>query len=219
MLKAVGISKSFNKQLVINNVSMNFENNKFYSIVGASGSGKSTLLYLLSGLEKADSGHVEYDELNYDIANDSQLSKLRLEQFGFIFQFHNLIPNITVRDNLMYQQFMRGKKKNLIVDDLAQISSRLGISDKLDKFPSVLSGGEQQRVSIARALLNQPNILFADEPTGNLDSKTSFTVINLILDLQKEFKFTLIMVTHNNSIAEIADVQIKITDGQIAKLN
>ncbi|MDR0752388.1 MAG: ABC transporter ATP-binding protein [Christensenellaceae bacterium] len=178
MLKAIGISKSFANQIVINNVSINFEDNKFYSIIGPSGSGKSTLLYLLSGLEKPDSGHLEYNELNYDLATDKQLSKLRLEQFGFIFQFHNLIPNINVRDNLMYQQFMKGKKKISIVEDLKKITERLGIGDKLDKFPSVLSGGEQQRVSIARALLNNPNILFADEPTGNLDSKTGSAVIN-----------------------------------------
>lgn len=215
MIKLDGVTKKYDNRIIINNISFTFENNKFYSIIGASGSGKSTLLYLLSGLEKFDSGIITYDDINYDDAEDKIMAKLRKEDFGFIFQFYNLIPNINVVENILMPMYMSGVKRKAAMPVLNKLAQRLGIDTLLNKYPAQLSGGEQQRVAIARALINNPKVVFADEPTGNLDSKNGETVINLILEMQKELGFMLIMVTHNNDIADKANIRIKLSDGQI----
>lgn len=215
MIKAIGLSKAYDNRQVVDNINLSFDDGKFYSIIGQSGSGKSTLLYLLSGLETKDCGEVEYNNIKYNDLSEKEMFKLRAGDYGFVFQFYNLIPNITVFDNIAMPLFMKGKKKKEIIAPLMKLCERLGLEEFLKKFPTQLSGGEQQRVAIARALINEPKILFADEPTGNLDSKTGAEVINLLLELQKELAFTMIMVTHNNDLAKLADVQIEIEDGKI----
>lgn len=219
MIKLNGVTKNYNDRVVINNIDFTFDDGKFYSIIGASGSGKSTLLYLMSGLETTDCGNVLYNDISYSDADNKELAKLRRVDFGFIFQFYNLIPNISVLENIIMPMYMNGIKKKQAIIKVKEITKRLGIEEQLNKYPSQLSGGEQQRVAIARALLNNPKVIFADEPTGNLDSKTGESVMNLILELHKELEFTLIMVTHNPAIAERADVQITLLDGKIANIS
>ncbi|HRF69860.1 MAG TPA: ABC transporter ATP-binding protein [Candidatus Pelethenecus sp.] len=218
MIQASNLIKKYDDQVVVNNLTYSFEENKFYCIMGASGSGKSTLLYLLSGLEKADEGHVSYNEYNYNDLKESGIAELRLNEFGFVFQSYNLISNLNVRENILVPAFMQKKKKKDVQEKMISICEFLKIDNLLDKYPSQLSGGEQQRVAIARALINEAKVVFADEPTGNLDSKMSNKVLNLLLTLQTQKKFTLIMVTHNPEIAKKADVVLNIVDGRFENI-
>lgn len=206
--------KDNNKVYALNGISLEIEPGKFTSIVGQSGSGKSTLLHCMAGLDKPTSGKVFIDDLDLYTLNDDKLSKIRRHEFGFIFQSFNLIPVINVYDNIVLPILLDGVKidKNYI-DDLIV---KLGIETQMNKFPNELSGGQQQRVAIARALANKPSIIFADEPTGNLDSKTTDEVISLLKSCVDEYKQTLLMITHNNEIANSADNVISIIDGKVA---
>lgn len=218
MIIANNLIKKYDNRHVINNLTYCFEKNKFYCIMGASGSGKSTLLYLLSGMERADEGNIIYNEQNYCDLKEEDVANLRLQEFGFIFQSYNLISNLSVRENILVPAFMLKKKKKEVQATMMSLCEFLKIDNLLDKYPSQLSGGEQQRVAIARALINEPKVIFADEPTGNLDSKMSNKVLNLLMNLQKQKQFILIMVTHNPEIANKADVLLNIVDGRFENI-
>ena len=197
----------------VDDISLEIECGKFTSIVGTSGSGKSTLLHCMAGLDKPTFGNVYLGENDIYTLSDDELSKIRRQEFGFIFQSFNLIPVLNVYDNIILPIQLDGKKedKEYIMD----IVKKVGLEDQLKKFPNELSGGQQQRVAIARALSNKPAIIFADEPTGNLDSKTTEEVMSLLRSTIKDLNQTLLMITHDENIARQADRLITISDGKI----
>lgn len=205
--------KGENKVQALDDINLEIEPNKFTAIIGPSGSGKSTLLHCMAGLDKPTSGNVYLDDIDIYTLNDEKLSKIRRDEFGFIFQSYNLIPVINVYDNIILPVSIDGKKEDKRY--INTLIEKLGISNQINKFPNELSGGQQQRVAIARALANKPSVIFADEPTGNLDSKTTDEVINILKVCVKEFNQTLVMITHNNDIAKTADKVITISDGKI----
>ncbi|MDY5964455.1 MAG: ABC transporter ATP-binding protein [Peptostreptococcus porci] len=205
--------KDSNLVKALNDVSLEIEPGKFMAVVGTSGSGKSTLLHCLAGLDKPTDGEVMLGGKNIYNLNDDELSKIRRQEFGFIFQSFNLIPVLNVYDNIILPIQLDGKKedKKYIMD----IIKKVGLEDQLKKFPNELSGGQQQRVAIARALSNKPAVIFADEPTGNLDSKTTEEVMRLLRNTVSELNQTLVMITHDENIAKQADRIITISDGKI----
>lgn len=199
----------------VDDITISFEQGEFCAITGPSGSGKSTFLHVLSSLENPTSGYVTYGEKKLSDYNDNQLSILRRRRFGFVFQAYNLVNELTGYENILLP-IMLDKKK---VDEeyLDKIIKMLGIEDRLEHLPSALSGGQQQRIAIARALANKPSILFADEPTGNLDGKSGREVLSLLKYAARELGVTLILVTHDLGVAEQADRIITIEDGKIVK--
>lgn len=205
--------KGENKVQALDDINLEIEPNKFTAIIGPSGSGKSTLLHCMAGLDKPTSGNVYLDDIDIYTLKDEKLSKIRRDEFGFIFQSYNLIPVINVYDNIILPVSIDGKKEDKKY--INALIEKLGISDQINKFPNELSGGQQQRVAIARALANKPSIIFADEPTGNLDSKTTDEVMDILKVCVKELNQTLVMITHNSDIAKMADKVITIADGKI----
>jgi len=205
--------KKENKLHVLKNINLDIEENKFITVVGASGSGKSTLLNCMAGLDKPTDGNIYYN--NEEISNmpDGKLADIRINNFGFVFQNFNLIPVVNVYENITMPSLLENRK----IDEkyLEELLDRLQIKDKIKKFPNELSGGQQQRVAIARALINKPKIIFADEPTGNLDTKSTEEVMNILRECVNDYNQTLIMITHNENIAKEADICIKIKDGQV----
>ena len=217
ILDVINLSKTYgkgeNKVQALNNINLSFEKGKFTTIIGPSGSGKSTLLHCMAGLDSITSGKVLLNDQDISKLSEDGLSKLRIEMFGFIFQSFNLIPVVNIYENIVLPINIDNKKiDEKYVDNIINI---LGLKDKINKFPNELSGGQQQRVAIARALANKPEIIFADEPTGNLDTKTTNEVMNLLKKCVNEFGQTLIMITHNNDIAQMADKVITIKDGNV----
>lgn len=216
-LKSIDLRKIYGKDdsevKAIDGINLEIEPHKFTAIIGQSGSGKSTLLHCMAGLDKPTSGKVLMDDLDLYTLNDDKLSKIRCEEFGFIFQSYNLIPVINVYDNIVLPISISGKKVDK--DYIEDLIIKLGIKSQVKKFPNELSGGQQQRVAIARALANKPSIIFADEPTGNLDSKTTKEVIDILKFCVNEYKQTLVMITHNDDIANMADTVITIKDGKV----
>ncbi|MFQ9310385.1 MAG: ABC transporter ATP-binding protein [Paraclostridium sordellii] len=201
----------------IDGISLEIENGKMTAIVGESGSGKSTLLHCIAGLDKPTSGNVYLGDEDIYKLNDDKLSKIRVREFGFVFQSFNLIPVINVYENIVLPISIDSKSIDKKYVDT--IIDSLGLKNQIKKFPNELSGGQQQRVAIARALANKPSIIFADEPTGNLDSKTSKEVMDIFRMCVKEFNQTLVMITHDEKIAETADTIINIRDGKISSVN
>lgn len=217
MLDIISLNKIYgkgeNKVQALKDINLSIEKGKFTAIIGPSGSGKSTLLNCIAGLDNISSGKVLLEGKDISTLSDNGLSKLRSEEFGFIFQSFNLIPVINVYENIILPISIDDKKVDK--GHIDNIIDKLGLKDKINKFPNELSGGQQQRVAIARALANKPKIIFADEPTGNLDSKTTDEVMNLLNSCVEEFGQTLVMITHNNEIAKMADICIEIRDGKI----
>ncbi len=197
---------------VLKNISLKVEDGDFAVILGASGSGKSTLLNVMSGLERPEGGQVLYDGKDIAGLSDSQLTKFRKENIGFIFQQYYLLPHMNVVKNVKMGADLAANR------DYKAVIEAVGLKDKLQKYPSELSGGEQQRVSVARALAKKPKVLFLDEPTGALDEKTGRQVLDYICKLQEEYSFTIIMVTHNLNIAEMAKTVIKMNSGKISEI-
>ena len=212
MIRLKGIRKSYNEREVLKGIDLEIADQDYLVILGASGSGKSTLLNVLSGLEKPDSGHVYYDEEDLSQLTEAQLTAFRRAQIAFIFQQYFLLPNLTVEQNVKMGANLAGNQ------DYVRILEALGLGDKLQHYPSQLSGGEQQRVAIARALAKRPNVLFLDEPTGALDEATGRQILAYISSLQDELGFTLVMVTHNANIAQMAKTIVHINSGQIQSL-
>lgn len=202
-----------NKVNALNGIDLDIEPHKFTAIIGASGSGKSTLLHCMAGLDKPTSGHIYLDDIDIYTMDDTRLSKIRRDEFGFIFQSFNLIPVIKVYENIIMPVSLGGKKPDKKYIDT--LIDKLGLREHINKYPNQLSGGQQQRVAIARALANRPSVIFADEPTGNLDSKTTNEVMDILQICVRELKQTLVMITHNDDIARMADKVVTIKDGMI----
>lgn len=212
MIKAREINKFYgsgeSRFQVLKNISLTIEDGDFVVILGASGSGKSTLLNVLSGLERAESGQIFYDDTEITGLTDKELTAFRRKKIGFIFQQYYLLQNMNVGKNVKMGADLA------VNSDYKAILKEVGLENKLYKFPSELSGGEQQRVSVARALAKRPEVLFLDEPTGALDEDTGRQVLQYISELQKEYGFTIIMVTHNLNIAEMAKTVIRMNNGK-----
>ena len=202
---------------VLKDISLQVMQGEFVSIMGPSGSGKSTLLYILGGLDAPTSGHVLLNGTDISRFGDEKMSCIRRQKIGFVFQFYNLIPNLNVEENIMLPLLLDGKKVGGYKKQLEQILEIVGLSDRRRHTPRELSGGQQQRVAIARALIGNPEILFADEPTGNLDGQTGRMVLELLRELNRELGITLVLVTHDLGVAEQAQRVIHLTDGKIAR--
>lgn len=202
-----------NQVNALNNVNLTFEDSGLYAVIGASGSGKSTLLHLVGGLDFPTEGQVFYDDRDIYSLGDSGLSELRLKNIGFVFQFFNLIPELTAYENIVLPILLDGKKP----DDsrIKKITDLLNITSRLTHLPSQLSGGQQQRTAIARALANDPKVILCDEPTGNLDAKSGADVIEMLKQVNREFKKTIIIITHDKAVAAQCDKVIEISDGNI----
>lgn len=200
-----------NRIVALDRVNMEIGANDFISIMGPSGSGKSTLLHLLSGLDKPTSGSLTYDGKEIYSYHDKELSTFRRQRIGFVFQQFNLLPVLTARENIIMPLLLDKKKPDEAY--LAQLTQLLGISGRLTHLPHELSGGQQQRVAIARALIAQPDIIFADEPTGNLDSKSGGEVMEMLQNIWKKLGKTLVIITHDNRVAQMAKRQFTIVDG------
>ncbi|HBG7380398.1 TPA: ABC transporter ATP-binding protein [Clostridioides difficile] len=220
IIKAKQLSKIYgsnnNKVIALNNVNLKINSGEFVSVIGPSGSGKSTLLHILSGLDNPTSGQVLLDDKDIYKHTEKELSTLRRKSFGFVFQQFNLLPVLTASENISMPVLL--DKKQPDKDYLNEISSLLGIADRLNHLPHELSGGQQQRVAIARALIAKPDIIFADEPTGNLDSKSGSEVMNLLIKTSKQFGKTLVVITHDDRIAKLADRKISIIDGVLMEV-
>lgn len=217
ILNAANLKKYYGKDeslvKALDDVSVSIENGEFIAIIGTSGSGKSTLLNMLGGLDVPTSGNITIEENHLENMTEEQLTVFRRKRIGFIFQNYNLIPYLTAYENIVLPVRLDGKKEDKEL--LHKIAHFLDLDGKLKKYPSHMSGGQQQRVAIARALISKPAIILADEPTGNLDSKTTDKVIDLLKMTSETFKQTIVMITHNPEIAEKADRQIRIEDGKI----
>ena len=212
MITAKNIKKKYNDQEVLRGIDLKIDKNEFVVILGASGSGKSTLLNILSGLEKSDSGEVAYDNESISDYSEKQLTKFRKDKIGFVFQQYYLLNNLTVEQNVKVGANLANNK------EYVDIIKELGLEDKLSKYPNELSGGEQQRVSIARALAKKPTVLFLDEPTGALDEETGRKILEYLLKLKDKSHFTMIMVTHNENIAELANKIIHVGSGRVTSI-
>ena len=199
----------------VDGVSLSFEQGSFTAVTGKSGSGKSTLLHLLSGLDRPTGGSVFYRGNNLFACSDNELSVLRRRRFGFVFQAYNLVRELTAQENILLPVMLDNRKAD--EDYVKRLVEMLGIEDRLGHLPGALSGGQQQRVCIARALANKPSILFADEPTGNLDGKTGREVLTLMRTVSIELGITMILVTHDLGVAEQADRIIRLEDGRVAE--
>ena len=220
ILTANNIFKSFqttrkNNLDVLKGVSLEIEMSKITIIVGASGAGKSTLLHLLGGLDRPDSGEVLYDKENIFNYSEDRLAKFRNKNVGFVFQFHHLLPEFTALENVIIPQLIGSKNFPEAKLKSEQLLETVGLSKRFTHKPAELSGGEQQRVAVARALANGPKIIFADEPTGNLDSVNSEEIHKLILELKASFGVTFVIVTHNQQLVDLADQILEIKDGKI----
>lgn len=212
MITAKNIKKKYNDQEVLRGIDLKIDKNEFVVILGASGSGKSTLLNILSGLEKSDSGEVVYDNESISDYSEKQLTKFRKDKIGFVFQQYYLLNNLTVEQNVKVGANLVNNK------EYVDIIKELGLEDKLSKYPNELSGGEQQRVSIARALAKKPNVLFLDEPTGALDEETGRKILEYLLKLKDKSHFAMIMVTHNENIAELSNKIIHVGSGRVTSI-
>jgi lipoprotein-releasing system ATP-binding protein len=213
LLVAKDIWKQYGTVPVLKGVSLELSKGELVSIVGPSGAGKSTLLYIVSSLEKADKGQVLYEGLAIDQLNNQQLAHFRNTRIGFVFQFHHLLPEFTAIENIAIPGWIGKQDKKTVAKKALELLDYLGLADKQDKKPHQLSGGEQQRIAVARALINQPAIIFADEPTGNLDSENAHAMHELFLRLKKELNQSFLIVTHNEALAALSDRTLTMKDG------
>lgn len=202
---------------VLKNVSLEIEANKISVIVGASGAGKSTLLHLLGGLDRPDSGTILINDENILKLSDEKLARFRNRNIGFVFQFHHLLPEFTAKENIAIPQLIQGISMEQALTRAGELIDAVGLTERADHKPAELSGGEQQRVAVARALANDPAIVLADEPTGNLDSANSDTVHKILIDLKEKFNKTFVIVTHNAGLVQLADKVFEMKDGRISE--
>ena len=213
LLVAKDIWKQYGTVPVLKGVSLDLSKGELVSIVGPSGAGKSTLLYILSSLEKADKGQIFFQNVAIDQLNNQQLAQFRNTRIGFVFQFHHLLPEFTAIENIAIPGWIGKQDKKTVAKKALELLDYLGLADKQDKKPHQLSGGEQQRIAVARALINQPAIIFADEPTGNLDSENAHAMHELFLRLKKEMNQSFLIVTHNEALAALSDRTLTMKDG------
>ena len=217
MLKATNITRNYNDLQVLKGVDIIVEKGEIVSIVGSSGAGKSTLLHILGSLDKANSGEIWINNQRIDTLKEKELAKFRNKHIGFVFQFHHLLPEFSALENVCIPGWIAGTNKNELAQRALELLKILGLQDRASHKPSELSGGEQQRVAVARALINNPDIVFADEPTGNLDSKHAQELHELFLHLQKTMGQTFLIVTHNEALAKMSDRVVHMKDGYIVE--
>lgn len=218
MLTARGITKSYGSLKVLKGIDLQVREGEIISIVGASGAGKSTLLHILGTLDKPDEGSLYLNEENLLELNQKQISKFRNTNVGFVFQFHNLLPEFTALENICIPGYISKNSTLTVENEGKRLLALLGIQDRSDHKPSQLSGGELQRAAVARALINKPDIIFADEPSGNLDSKNANDLHSLFFKLREELNQTFVIVTHNEELASMADRILEIRDGLIVNV-
>ena len=218
MLIAKGIKKRYGNLNVLNGIDLTIKSNEIVSITGDSGAGKSTLLHILGTLDEADEGNILFNNKEISTLNASEIAKFRNSQMGFVFQFHHLLPEFTALENVMLPALIAKKTKAEAKSMATSILTDLGLADRLNNKPNALSGGEQQRVSVARALINKPKVIFADEPTGNLDSKNALELHQLFITLKKQFDTSFVIVTHNNELALMADRCLHMQDGMLVSI-
>ncbi|MFD2513485.1 ABC transporter ATP-binding protein [Pontibacter locisalis] len=217
MLQVTNIHKKYGSLEVLKGIDMSIAAGEVVSIVGASGAGKSTLLHILGTLDTADSGEVIFEGRNIAKLNATDMARFRNRHIGFIFQFHNLLPEFTALENASLPGLLAGRPEKEVKEQAENLLDMLGLTSRLHHKPSELSGGEQQRTAVARALINSPQIIFADEPSGNLDSKNAQELHDIFFRLRSEFNQTFVIVTHNEQLAEMADRTLVMKDGMIVQ--
>ena len=215
LLVATDIYKNYGNISVLKGVSLEVNKAEMVSIVGASGAGKSTLLYIVSSLEKADKGQILFQNQDISALSNKQLAQYRNNQIGFVFQFHHLLPEFTALENVCIPAWIGQKPKTQVETKAMELLDFMGLADQKDKKPHSLSGGEQQRIAVARALINSPALIFADEPTGNLDSTNAAALHHLFIKCRDTFQQSFLIVTHNESLAEMSNRTLQMKDGQI----
>jgi len=215
LLVATDIYKNYGNISVLKGVSLEVNKAEMVSIVGASGAGKSTLLYIVSSLEKADKGQILFQNQDISALSNKQLANYRNNQIGFVFQFHHLLPEFTALENVCIPAWIGQKPKKQVETKAMELLDFMGLADKKDKKPHSLSGGEQQRIAVARALINSPALIFADEPTGNLDSANAAALHHLFIKCRDTFQQSFLIVTHNESLAEMSNRTLQMKDGLI----
>ncbi len=213
MLRAKSIFKKYGNLEILKGIDLNVETGEIVSIVGSSGAGKTTFLQILGTLDSPDSGDIFIDDVNVSSLSEKKKAQFRNENIGFIFQFHQLLPEFTAVENVMLPALIKGTPKTEAKIQAEKYLDVLGLLERANHQPNELSGGEQQRVSVARALINQPKVIFADEPSGNLDSVNSDGLHKLFFDLRDQFNHTFVIVTHNELLANMADRKLKMSDG------
>ena len=215
MLTGQNIHKRYGTVEVLRGVDIDIKKGEIVSIVGSSGAGKSTLLHILGTLDRADKGAVKLNEAEVNSLQGKKLADFRNKNIGFVFQFHHLLPEFTALENVCIPGWLAGRKKKEVENKALELLSLLGLKDRLENKPNQMSGGEQQRVAVARALINDPSIVFADEPTGNLDSANAQELHRLFFDLRNKFNQTFLIVTHNEELAQLSDRVLHMKDGKI----
>tara|TARA_Y200000002_G_scaffold382009_1_gene397666 strand:+ start:3820 stop:4473 length:654 start_codon:yes stop_codon:yes gene_type:complete len=217
MIKGIKIHKKFNDLKVLNGIDILINEKEIVSVVGKSGAGKTTLLQILGTLEKPSSGEIYINNQNISELNEKELAIFRNKNIGFIFQFHHLLPEFTALENICIPAYIAKTSVKKATEKAKYLLDLMGIGQRIDHKPNELSGGEQQRVSVARALMNEPSVIFADEPSGNLDTKSADQLHELFFKLRDLNKQTFIIVTHNNKLADLADKKIVLSDGLVLK--
>lgn len=215
MIQAKGINKSYGQLHVLKGVDLHIRQGEIVSIVGKSGAGKSTLLHILGTLDNPDSGEMLISNTNTAKLNHKQLADFRNKNIGFVFQFHHLLPEFTALENVCIPAYIGRKSGSEVEKRAKELLDYLGLAERITHKPTQLSGGEQQRVAVARALMNEPHIVYADEPSGNLDSVSSQDLHNLLFELRKDFNQTFVIVTHNEELAKMSDRILTMEDGRI----
>ena len=215
MIRAENIHKSYGSLHVLKGIDLEIQKGEIVSIVGASGAGKSTLLHILGTLDRPDKGSIFYDNLQIDLLPERKFSEFRNRQIGFVFQFHHLLPELTAIENVCIPAFIQGISRSAAEQKAHKLLKFLNLEDRATHKPAQLSGGEQQRLAVARALINDPAVILADEPSGNLDSKSAVELHQLFFDLRSKLNQTFIIVTHNTALADMADRKLTIVDGKI----
>lgn len=215
MIKCENIKKSFGELQVLKGIDLSISKGEIIAIVGPSGAGKTTLLQILGTLDKADSGMVLYENINVNRMKDKELAAFRNQNIGFVFQFHQLLPEFTALENVMIPALIANDKQSQAQQKAKKILDFLGLKDRMEHKPAELSGGEKQRVAVARALVNNPSVIFADEPSGSLDTQNKKELHQLFFDLRKEFNQTFVIVTHDENLAKLTDRTVRMKDGKI----
>jgi len=215
MIETINIHKSFGNLEVLKGIDLKINKGEIVSIVGSSGAGKSTLLHIIGTLDQADKGNVIINNINLQKLNERQIAEFRNQHIGFVFQFHHLLPEFTALENVCIPGFIAKKNSNETKKKAAKLLEFLNLGERMQHKPSQLSGGEQQRVAVARALINDPDVILADEPSGNLDSASAAELHDLFFNLRDEFNQTFVIVTHNKELADKADRKLVIRDGVI----